>query len=400
MDQQNSRYSRLLKRQKTIKQSTNNPNDNLNTTFIIETNEGDNYCKSMCDSSTQVNFECIPNNSFVFACSFEGDSVGTQITSSTGFYDNNLKFSLDKSCGPDSNTNYFCPSGLDCDKFHGFDSVKNETSLKDLTGTSFKVFDFLLSLLPETRTNVIIKKNRLLIFLMKIKLDLSFSALSVLFNVHRTTVSRTFFNILDILCFKTKNLIFWPSKHTITETLPETFKKHYPNTRCIIDCTEIKVEQPPTVEQRVYMYSHYKGCYTIKFLAAITPSGSVSFISKCYGGRSSDSFITNDSGFLKKLEPGDQILADKGFPGIKTNCENNNTILVMPPILHNGTLTEQEVLETYSIASIRIHIERFFARLKTYGILKKIPIELLPYIDNIVHICCVLTNLQPPLIKH
>lgn len=62
MDQQNSRYSRLLKRQKTIKQSTNNPNDNLSTAFIIETNEEENNCKSMCDSSTQVNFECIPNN--------------------------------------------------------------------------------------------------------------------------------------------------------------------------------------------------------------------------------------------------------------------------------------------------------------------------------------------------
>lgn len=41
----------------------------------------------MCDSSTQVNFECILNNSF--SCSFEGDSAGTRITSSTGFYDNN-----------------------------------------------------------------------------------------------------------------------------------------------------------------------------------------------------------------------------------------------------------------------------------------------------------------------
>jgi len=71
---------------------------------------------------------------------------------------------------------------------------------------------------------------------------------------------------------------------------------------------------------------------------------------------------------LSKLEPVDQILEDKVFPGIKTNCENNNTILVMPPISHNGRLTEQEVLETYSITSIRIHIEMFFARLKTYGI--------------------------------
>lgn len=40
----------------------------------------------------------------------------------------------------------------------------------------------------------------------------------------------------------------------------------------------------------------------------------------------------------------------------------------MPPILHNGKFTENEVLDTYLIASVRIHIERVFGRLKTYGI--------------------------------
>lgn len=147
------------------------------------------------------------------------------------------------------------------------------------------------------------------------------------------------------------------------------------------------------------MYSYYKGCYTVKFLAAITPNGAVSFISKCYGGRSSDTLITNDCGFLFNLEPGDQVLSDKGFPGIKNNVENQNAILVMPPILHNGKFTEEEVLETHSIASVRIHVERFFARLKVHEILNKVPIELLPYIDGIVQMCCVLTNLQLPIIK-
>lgn len=71
----------------------------------------------------------------------------------------------------------------------------------------------------------------------------------------------------------------------------------------------------------------------------------------------------------------------------------------MPPILHNGKFTEEEVLETHSIASVRIHVERFFARLNVHGILNKVPIELLPYIDEIVQMCCVLTNLQLPIIK-
>lgn len=147
------------------------------------------------------------------------------------------------------------------------------------------------------------------------------------------------------------------------------------------------------------MYSRYKNAYTVKTLVAITPSGLISFLSKYYGGRTSDTFITNDCGFLSKLENGDEVLADKCFPGIKVSCENKNSILAMPPILHNGRFSENEVIETYNIASVKIHIERIFAKLKTLGILNKITIDLLPHVDNIKHICCVLINLQNPIIK-
>lgn len=251
--------------------------------------------------------------------------------------------------------------------------------------------------MPNVNRLVVSNENALLIFLMKLKLGLTYSSLAVFFGVHRTTISRIFTDTLLTLSVKTKNLIFWPNKRTISVLLPEAFKKNYPNCRCIIDCTELKVEQPNTVEQRVYMYSRYKGSYTVKFLVAITPNGMISFVSKCYGGRSSDSFITNDSGFLALLESGDEVLADKGFPGIKTTDEN--VVIVMPPFLHNGRFSEDEILETYNIASVRIHIERLFARLKTFGILNKLTIDYLPFIDNIVHMCCVLTNMQAPIIK-
>lgn len=147
--------------------------------------------------------------------------------------------------------------------------------------------------------------------------------------------------------------------------MPRAFKENFPNCRCIFDCTEIKTEQPSSVEQHVYMYSRYKSAYTVKTLVTITLSGLISFVSKCYDSRASDTFITNDSGFLSNLEMGDQVLADKGFPGIKVLCENKNSILVMPPILHNGKFSENEVIETYNIASVHIHIKRVFAKLKT-----------------------------------
>lgn len=213
---------------------------------------------------------------------------------------------------------------------------------------------------------------------MKLKLGLTYSAIGVFFNINSTTVSRVFSETLLLLSSKCKNLIFWTSKDTILNTLPIAFKKNYPRCRCIIDCSEVRVEQPKTVRQRVCMYSRYKGCYTVKVLIAITLNGMVSFLSKAYSGRSSDSFITNDSDFLDQLEPRDQVLADKGFPGIKTGIDEQNSILIMPPVLHNHRFSEEEVLETFNVASVRIHIERFFARLKSFNVFNKIPINLLP----------------------
>lgn len=246
--------------------------------------------------------------------------------------------------------------------------------------------------MPPGKRFSINKENELLLFLMKLKLGITYSALSVMFGVQRTTVARIFSNVLITLSIGTKDFIFWPSKRTISDLLPDAFKKNYPLCRCIIDCTEIRVEQPNTTEQRIYLYSRYKGYYTVKCLVALTPNGMVSFVSKCYGGRASESFITNDCVFLSLLEAGDEMMADKSFPGIKTNCDQANAILITPPFLHNGRFTENEVFETRSIASVRIHIERLFARMKTFGILSKVTTDLLPYIDNIVHMCCVITR--------
>lgn len=125
----------------------------------------------------------------------------------------------------------------------------------------------------------------------------------------------------------------------------------------------------------------------------------VSFLSKACGGRSSDSFITNDCGFLDKLEIGDEVLADKGFSGIQSGIEGQNSILVMPPILHNHRFSEEELLETYNVASVRIHIERLFARLKLFNVSNKITINLLPHIYNILLMCCILVDLSSPIIK-
>ena len=48
-------------------------------------------------------------------------------------------------------------------------------------------------------------------------------------------------------------------------------------------------------------------------MIGITPNGAISYISDSYGGKASDVFIVNNTGFSIFLQPGDQVMANTGF---------------------------------------------------------------------------------------
>ena len=91
----------------------------------------------------------------------------------------------------------------------------------------------------------------------------------------------------------------------------------------IIDCTEFRIEVPAGVDKRVFYYSHYKKGFTAKVLISITPGDFISFKSKVARGRKSDSQITIESGLIDYLADGDVVLADKGFPEIRTTIDES-----------------------------------------------------------------------------
>lgn len=212
--QQSNRYKRFCNRniaQSTVTQLNPNEREAIDNTI-------DYLAK--CDVGVQVSLDATNIKEFSFESSFiNNNCCSTSITTPNDFIINQRKNSKNVSCGPNSESFNSC---LNCDKFHGYESIiNNENSIKDLTGCSNAVFDLLFKMLPDANINSSLKNhNQLLLFLMKIKLGITFSALGVLFNIHRTTVSRIFFNLLSILCHKTKNFIFWPIKDTILETLP------------------------------------------------------------------------------------------------------------------------------------------------------------------------------------
>ncbi|XP_040071052.1 uncharacterized protein LOC115311472 [Ixodes scapularis] len=332
----------------------------------------------------------------VFTCSLEGGAGCTQITHREvcDFGTQHQPELSSKYSGPSERTSFF----------GGYESIRHsEDALQGICNVSMSVFALFLSMLPlvTERSCDVTLGNRLLLFLMKMKLGLSYTALGVIFSVNRTTASRHFRAVLTTLTAATARWIFRPPSSIIRATLPECFKVNYPECKMIIDCTEVRTEEPSSVGQQRVLYSSYKSGYTLKFLVAVTPNGAICFRSKAYGGRCSDIHVTVDSGFLNIVQPGDVILADKGFPGIRAGLADTDAVLVMPPFLSgNGQFSEQEVRDTYDIAQVRIHVERMIQRIKIYNILRTtVPITLIPLMDDVFHMCCVLANLQPAIIK-
>jgi hypothetical protein len=178
--------------------------------------------------------------------------------------------------------------------------------------------------------------------------------------------------------------------------MPQEVRDFNENIRVIIDCTEIPVEQPPDISQRVNLYSHYKKGFRVKSLVGCTPDGQIPFLSEAYGGRATDSQITTSSNFLQLLEPGDVVLADKGFPQIKSLLDDSGkgVLVVMPPFLRGECFTANDVQETQTIASVRIHIERIMQRIKKFGIMSKFSIKILPHVNVITHYLHVLRICQ------
>jgi len=93
------------------------------------------------------------------------------------------------------------------------------------------------------------------------------------------------------------------------------------------------------------------------------------FVSKLYSGSISDKDIVNFSGFLDKLQPGDAVMADKGF-NIQDILARQETVLIAPPIMRKNNVSARASTATRRVATARVHIERMIRRLKLFHFIR------------------------------
>ena len=273
--------------------------------------------------------------------------------------------------------------------------------------SNIKMYDTSKRLSEETYT-VTGRKPRLdpreqfFLYLTWLKNGFHLEHTSWLFGIPKSTVSRYIITWSNLCYFSLGSLAAWPTREQINEKMPDRFKRTYPTTRCIIDCTELYCQRPSSLATQSSLYSHYKAHVTYKGLVGITPDGTISFISSLFDGSISDKAIVKQSGFLQKAfwDSGDSVMADRGFQ-IQEYLDPFQVKLNIPAFLSGREqLTAAEIKESQTIAHVRIHVERAIQRIKKFKILRnEIPLTLHGSVNQIWTVCCIFCNYMPPLIQ-
>jgi len=215
---------------------------------------------------------------------------------------------------------------------------------------SYALFDSLCTLLSSVFKNPSVNhgltcQDQFLLVLMKLRLGDPNKHLAYTFGITPGRVSQLFHEWIDVMSRELQSLIVWPDRQMIRKHLPESFKPMYAKATCIIDCSEVFIERATSLSARSETYSNYKSHNTAKFLVAISPTGAIIFISKCWGGRASDKTITTKCGLLDHINHDDLVLADRGFD-ITEDLGLRGASLAIPAFTKGKSQLSQREVET------------------------------------------------------
>ncbi|KAA0713910.1 hypothetical protein E1301_Tti009989 [Triplophysa tibetana] len=279
------------------------------------------------------------------------------------------------------------------------DQVQYYTGLPNL-GTFTALLHFLVPLMPD-KMKLLIPFQMLLLTFMRLRLDLRGQHLAHHFHVSPTTANSIFEETVVFLYTNLKHSIVWPDRDTLCKIMPSQFVESFGRrVAVIIDCFKILTGKPSNLNSNGKMFSRYTLNQTIKYLIGITLKGSVCFISKGWSGYRNDKHITQNSGLLENLLPGDIVLDSRGFD--KKNVGKLCTGVRLPALTNDSCQPTFKDIELTSKMANHIPVEGAIKNVcQQYKILTgTIPIDMalackglnVTFLDKIVTVCCALTN--------
>ena len=151
----------------------------------------------------------------------------------------------------------------------------------------------------------------------EIKKSIYHKTLAVLLSTPDRTISETlvrkiFTTYIQLMykVFLDMQDIMLPTRGKLKRFLPKVFKT-LKDVRCVVDCTEFRVETSRNYARQGNTYSSYKHTNTFKCPIAVTPNDGACFVSVLFEGDIDDVQIFQEFGIIKHIRPHDVILADR-----------------------------------------------------------------------------------------
>ncbi len=247
----------------------------------------------------------------------------------------------------------------------------------------------------ECRKPTLSFKKQLYLTLMRLRLNLSDLDLACIFEIDVFKASRYIQKWIDVMYVRfSRVLMVWPVWAALNFSMPLSFRAHYPRCIAIIDCFDVSVDDRHT--DLFLDRESTRSKRAIKFLIAIAPTGAITFISKAYGEHEPDEDVVHDSELLRRILPGDQILADRDFL-IEEEVRSIGASLITPA----------NVGSSRSVSNFTIYVKKVIDHLRsTYTILNG-PLSVndlrtgpdgFAFVDKVAFVCCCLLNSGPSVV--
>ncbi|XP_053374378.1 uncharacterized protein LOC128546976 [Mercenaria mercenaria] len=248
---------------------------------------------------------------------------------------------------------------------------------------------------PERKFTV---EEEIFIVLVKLKTGNFNEDLAQTFDTSQAHISRLFTTWINVLCTELKLLFEMQSNEAEKAECYSSFN----DLKIVIDCTELMVQRASNLDSRKKTFSNYKHHDTVKFLVGLSPNLAVNYVSKAWGGRSSDKHITlNSEALMNGLSAGETVMADRGFT-INNDLKKKGVKLLIPEFKGRDRpqISKKEANRSEFISKARIHVERIIQRMKTFYHLERIiRLNMQDLVEQIFTVCAYLTNFQLPIIR-
>ena len=117
------------------------------------------------------------------------------------------------------------------------------------------LFDCLPSTYTLKKRSFLFPIEEFLLTLMRLRLALPIFDLACRFSISTASCSRIINYWIDVMYNEFSFMTYWPTREEVNSVMPIDFKTKYPNTRVVIDCTELYTQTPEKLSDRSRMYS-------------------------------------------------------------------------------------------------------------------------------------------------